>query len=149
MKHDLNRLKSGGGQEGAAAAARGQGRQSNQSESEQLEKAVASVRQCHSKMFALKSGAGSIIQDGLTPTDRKELVGAIDKLEDLFGAYGTMKNTKTIPGESKPTTSTMIFRKIKEDKQLVRHLFIKLRSRYTTHVCSKTPIGLRPSGFGN
>ena len=114
MKHDLNRLKSGGGQEGAAPGGRGQGRQSTQSESDQLEKAVASVRQCHSKMFALKNGTGSINQDGLTETDRKELVGAIGKLEDLFGAYGTMKNTQSIPGEPKPTTSTMIFRKIKE-----------------------------------
>ena len=92
MKHDLNRLKSGGGQEGAAAAARGQGRQSNQSESEQLEKAVASVRQCHSRRQNENEGTVHIPLHILSPLLCRRGLRTIVYIVSELRLYKTRRN---------------------------------------------------------
>ena len=74
------------------------GRKALQSEEVQLESAMKLVRLCHSKMFALKSGAETIDASLLNSRDQSDYEEAMEQLTQLFDEYGTLKNTRSIPG---------------------------------------------------
>ena len=84
-----------------------------------METQIKMARLCHTKLFALKNGAESINCDMLAQVDQDEFEKSLNRLTQLFDEYQIIKTTRAIPNTTVPTTSTMLAKKMKTDKQEV------------------------------